>query len=193
MIKKTIVYTDYEGKERKEDFYFNLSEAELLELQMSSKEGFANELKKVIAREDQAAMMALIKELILKSYGVKSDDGKRFIKSKSLSEEFSQMPAFSELFTDLLFDDDKAAAFITGIIPSKISSNPEYEETIREERKKIMIANSVGSPIVDAAQKQEVELVEDPQHREVELVEDPHEDLAYQQYLIDKANAKNPD
>ena len=189
MIKKNITYTDYEGNERQEDFFFDLSEAELIELQMSTKEGFAHELKLVVAKEDQSAMMALIKKLILNSYGVKSDDGRRFIKSAQLSEEFSQMPAFSELFTELLFDDNKAAAFINGIIPSKISQNPEYKNSVREEQKKFMIAKSIGSPIKDAVIDQE------PSAEEVtaELVEDPHEDLAYKQYLIDKANAKNPE
>ena len=133
MTKRTIKYTDFNGVEREEDFYFNLSEAELLELQITTTGGFADELKKVIALQDQPAIAKLLKKLILDSYGEKSADGRRFIKTPELSAEFSQMPAFGIMYTDLMYDDVKAAAFINGIIPAELANKPEFKQAMAEQ------------------------------------------------------------
>lgn len=119
MLKKAIKYTDYNGKEHTEDFYFNLSSAELAEMELSVKGGYAEMITSIVEAEDTVELITIFKDLILKSYGKKSDDGKRFIKSKELSEEFSQMEAYSELFMELASDADAASAFVNGIIPEK--------------------------------------------------------------------------
>lgn len=118
MLKKTITYTDYNGIERKEDHYFNLSNAELMEMEMSTTGGFAEMLQKLIDAQDNPSLMKIFKKIILKSYGLKSDDGKRFEKSEELSKAFEQTEAYSELFVELFTDADVAAEFIQGIIPA---------------------------------------------------------------------------
>lgn len=117
MLKKTITYTDYDGNQRTEDKYFNLTKAELVEMNMSITGGLEKTIQKISEEQDVAKIIALFKDIILKSYGEKSLDGKRFIKNAELSEEFAQTEAYSELFMELATDADKAAAFINGIIP----------------------------------------------------------------------------
>ena len=117
MIKKTITYVDYNGTERTEDFYFNLSKAELMEMEMGTKGGLTEELQRIINAQDTPEIIKVFKGLLLKSYGQKSPDGKRFIKNDTLREEFSQTEAYSQLFMELATDADAASAFINGIIP----------------------------------------------------------------------------
>lgn len=122
MIKKTITYTDYDGVERSEEFRFNLSKAELAEMEMSTAGGLEALIKKIVNEHDNARLVAIFKDLILKSYGEKSLDGKRFIKSKELSEAFSQTEAYVELFMELATNADKAAEFINGIVPADVAA-----------------------------------------------------------------------
>jgi len=117
MLKKTITYTDYNGNERTEDFYFNLSKAEIMEMEMSTAGGLTEMIQKIVAAQDAPAIIKVFKELILKAYGEKSPDGKRFIKSEELSTAFSQTEAFSQLFMELATDADAAAKFVNGIVP----------------------------------------------------------------------------
>lgn len=118
MLKRTIKYTDYNGAERTEDFYFNLSKAEIMEMEMSTSGGLTELINRVVATQDAPTIIKIFKDLILKAYGQKSLDGKRFIKSKELSDEFSQTEAYSILFMELATDADAAAAFVNGIIPA---------------------------------------------------------------------------
>lgn len=120
MLKKTITYTDYDGNERTEDFYFNLSKAELLEMEMTTEGGIEKFCQKIIAEKDTKRMMEMWKSMILKSYGEKTLDGKRFVKSQELTDAFIQTEAYSELFMQLATDADAAAAFIAGIVPKKL-------------------------------------------------------------------------
>lgn len=128
MLKKTITYTDYDGNERTEDYYFNLSKAELLEMEMSTNGGLEKFCQKIIAEKDTKRMMEMWKELILKSYGEKSLDGKRFIKSQELVNSFTQTEAYSELFMELASNADTAAAFVKGIIPKNLLAQIEKEK-----------------------------------------------------------------
>lgn len=122
MLKKTINYTDYNGTSRTEDHYFNLSKAELTEMELSISGGFAEMIQNVINAQDGPTIMKIFKDIILKSYGEKAPDGKRFIKSKELSTAFSQTEAYSELFMELVTDAKKAAEFINGIIPADVAA-----------------------------------------------------------------------
>lgn len=117
MLKKTMTYIDYDGNQRTEDFYFNLSKAEVAEMEMSTAGGLDKMINRIIAEQDGKRIIELFKDLVLKAYGKKSDDGKRFIKTKELSEEFSQTEAYSDLFMELATDADAAAAFVNGIVP----------------------------------------------------------------------------
>lgn len=121
MLKKTMTYTDYNGIERTEDHFFNLSKAEIMEMEMSTTGGLAEMIKRIVAAQDQPAIIKIFKELILKAYGVKSPDGKRFIKSDEISLEFAQTEAYSQLFMELATDADAAAAFVNGIIPADMA------------------------------------------------------------------------
>ncbi len=118
MLKKTITYTDFDGNERTEDFYFNLSKAEIIEMELSIAGGMTQMLNKIIAAQDGEKIIKTFKEIILKAYGEKSPDGKRFIKSEELSTAFSQTEAYSQLFIELVTNADAAAKFMNGIIPA---------------------------------------------------------------------------
>lgn len=120
MLKKTIKYTDYNGTERTEDFYFNFTKAEILELEMSEAGGLAAKIQKIIESKDNRELMKHFKYIIHKAYGEKSDDGRRFIKSEEISTAFEQTEAYEELFLELFSDAEKAAEFVNGIIPQVI-------------------------------------------------------------------------
>ena len=121
MLKKTITYTDYDGNERKEDFYFNLHKAEIMEMEMSTSGGMAEMLQKIVDSQDAPAIIKAFKELVLKSYGQKSPDGKRFIKNATLREEFEQTEAYSQIFMELATNAEEAAKFVNGIIPNDVA------------------------------------------------------------------------
>lgn len=122
MLKKTITYIDCNGTERTEDFYFNLNKAEVLKMELGVTGGMAEKIKKIVAAQDQPTIIKVFEEIILMAYGEKSDDGKRFIKSKELSEAFMQTEAYSNLFMELATDADAAAKFINGILPANATN-----------------------------------------------------------------------
>ena len=120
MLKKTITYKDYNDVERTEDFYFNLSKAEVVEMEMSTTGGLTEMIKNVIAAQDTPSIIRIFKDLILKAYGEKSPDGKRFVKSEEISNAFSQTEAYSKLFMELATNANAASDFVNGIIPETI-------------------------------------------------------------------------
>lgn len=125
MIKKTIHYTDYDGTERTEDFYFNLSMAELMQMQMSVEGGMRGYIQRIMAANDQTALMKLFKDVLMTTYGKKSDDGRQFIKNDTICAEFEASPAFSEIYMELMSDAQKAADFINGLMPANLrDQNP---------------------------------------------------------------------
>lgn len=125
MLKKTITYTDYNNVERTEDFYFNLTKAEIMEMEMSTTGGLAETIQRIVKAQDSPAIIKIFKDLVLKAYGQKSPDGRRFIKSKELTDEFSQTEAYSILFMELATDDKAAANFVNGIVPADISNKSD--------------------------------------------------------------------
>lgn len=122
MLKKNIKYTDYNGVERSEDFYFNLSKAEIVEMELGTTGGFSDMIQRIIDTKDIPQIVKMFKDLVLKAYGVKSADGKRFIKIDDngvpLSRAFSQTEAYSVLYMELATDADAAAKFVNGIMPA---------------------------------------------------------------------------
>ena len=118
MLKKTITYQDYNGVERTEDFYFNLTKAEIMEMEMSTTGGLAEMIQRIVAAQDAPAIIKIFKDLVLKAFGEKSPDGKRFIKTEEGALAFSQTEAYSNLFMELATDADAAAAFVNGIVPA---------------------------------------------------------------------------
>lgn len=116
MLKKTITYTDLNGVDRTEDFYFDLSQPEILRMQASEKGGYDVQLRSIAADMNAGLIMQFFEDFIKKAYGEKSEDGRRFIKSPELSEAFMQTPAYEVLFEELVTDDQKAADFVNGIM-----------------------------------------------------------------------------
>lgn len=132
MLKKTITYTDYNGVERTEDFYFNLTKAELMEMEMSKAGGLSEMIQKIVDTRDVPAIVSIFKDLVLKAYGEKSPDGKRFIKNDELREAFAQTEAYSELFMELATDADAASAFMNGIIPVAVDMDEAKKRFLKE-------------------------------------------------------------
>lgn len=117
MLKKRIKYVDFDDNEREEEFLFNLTEAEIAEMELSTEGGLAKSMERIVATQDGAKIVETIKALIFKAYGEKSPDGRRFVKSPELSKAFSETMAYSILFMELCTNADAAALFINGIIP----------------------------------------------------------------------------
>jgi hypothetical protein len=132
MFKKTINYEDFNGQPIKEDFYFNLTKAEIMEMQLEKTGGLTEYIQRIVDSKDVPQLVKLFKELILKSYGVKSDDGKRFIKTKEVVEAFTQTNAYSEFYMELATNADAASAFVNGIIPADLA-----EEVKKQEKKQL--------------------------------------------------------
>lgn len=121
MLKETMTYVDYNGNERTEDFYFNLTEAELAEMEMSTSGGMGDFIQRIVSEQNGPELVKIFKDLILRSVGKKSLDGRRFEKSDAIRDEFSQTEAYSDLFMKLATDADAAARFVNGIIPKKVA------------------------------------------------------------------------
>lgn len=121
MIKKTVTYVDYNGVERTEDFYFNLSKAEIAEMELSVEGGFSKMLEEIVASKDNVKIVSLFKQIVLKAYGEKSADGRRFMKSEEISKAFSETEAYSEIFMSLALNESEAAAFVNGIMPANLN------------------------------------------------------------------------
>lgn len=136
MLKKTIKYTDYNGVERNEEFLFNLSKAELMEMEMATTGGLADKIQRIVDAQDAPSIISIFKEIILKAYGEKSADGKRFIKVNDagvpLSIAFSQTEAYSQLFMELATNADAAADFIKGIVPGDINISDEELKKLQQ-------------------------------------------------------------
>lgn len=118
MIKKSITYTNFNGEEKTKECYFHLSQEKLTQVEVEFPGGFANAIRKASEEQDLKVLYHIFKTLILTSYGVKSEDGELFIQNEKLSEEFSYSPAYSQLFSELLENQENAEAFLKAIIPA---------------------------------------------------------------------------
>lgn len=128
MLKRTMTYETFDGDQVTEDFYFNLTKAELMEMSLGTYGGLDKFIEKIVNTQDTPKIIELFKEIVLKSYGQKSDDGKRFIKSPEIRDAFAQTNAYSDLFMTLSTDADEAAAFINGLVPKDIAEEMEKKE-----------------------------------------------------------------
>lgn len=132
MLKKTITYEDFNGETVSEDFYFHLSRAELVELEMSYDGGLSETLKRIVAAENAKEIIAEFKNILLSSYGQKSSDGRRFIKNQTLRDEFESTEAYSVLFMELVTNTEAAIEFINGIVPAGLAE--EAAEVVRTDK-----------------------------------------------------------
>lgn len=122
MLKKRIKYVDYDGNEREEDFYFSLNKAEVTRLNFSREGGVEASLQRMVDKNDYASIVDFINDLIRASYGEKSLDGKRFVKSKELSDAFFQTPAYDELFTEMINSPQFTQEFAIGVLPANVQA-----------------------------------------------------------------------
>ena len=130
MIKKTITYVDYDGETRTEAFYFNLNKVELAKMQLGSDGGYSEFLKRITAAKDTSAMLNVITDLVEQSYGEKELDGKRFRKSKDLTEAFTQSPAYEVLFMELVQNTNAMVEFVKGILPADMAADTPAVEGV---------------------------------------------------------------
>jgi len=162
VLKKTITYKDFNDEEVSEDFFFHLSKAELVELEMSHKGGLSAALERIVAAEDNQSIIAEFKNIILSAYGKRSDDGKRFIKNQELRDEFTSSEAYSTLFMELVTNTDAATEFINGIIP---------QDMVAEAEKLVAANQQQKTPVVTPITKPELVNRKD-------VAEMPQDDLA---------------
>jgi hypothetical protein len=121
MIKKTITYEDFNGTMRTETFYFNYSKAELLEMEMSTEGGFVERIQRIIDAKEAPALIKLWKKFVIDAYGVKSDDGRRFMKNDDIRAAFVECPAYSAIFMELATDDVAGSEFVKGVVPADMA------------------------------------------------------------------------
>lgn len=133
MYKKVMTFTDFDGNTRTETFWFNLTEAEVVELEMGVSGGLTNMLERIVAAQDSKSIVETFKKLILMSYGEKTPDGRGFRKSKEIADAFMQTQAYSDLFMELSRDANAASEFFKGVIPVKQADNQPAVLTVKSE------------------------------------------------------------
>jgi hypothetical protein len=128
MLKRPITYTNFDDEVVTDTFYFNLTEAELIEMDVSYKQGLADALQRIVEAKDNASIVREFKKIILSAYGVRSEDGKRFIKNEQIAEEFTQTPAYSALFMELATDENAAADFLEAVVPKSMMEKARQQD-----------------------------------------------------------------
>lgn len=159
MLKKTVTYKDFNEVEHTEDFYFNLTKAEIIEMELTAVgNSLAKHMENVIASNNGQMIMDVFKSIIFKSYGIKSDDGKRFIKSDQLSLDFSHTAAYDVLYVELVTDAKASAAFINGLVPAELA---QQAASSAEDKRAASIAQMQGFQKKTEKPKDTVEVVPD--------------------------------
>ena len=143
MIKETVTYKDYNGTERTEDFYFNFTEAELAEMQLEVDGGLEEKIRQILNANDTPKIVKIFKDTIfLKSYGKKSEDGRRMIKNQDVVDEFVQSPAYSILFMKYATKAEALAKFINEVIPADLK---EKVAALQNQDKVVALPNVTGN------------------------------------------------
>lgn len=149
MLKKTVTYIDYNGNQRTEDFYFNLTRAEVTKMELEREGGLAERLTRIINASDGPEIMRQFNQILMTAYGIKSDDGRRFEKSAAISEEFAQTEAYSQIFMELATDAQAASEFINAIMPKDDAPAPtktNVEQIAEQIGAKVENGNIIGMP-----------------------------------------------
>jgi hypothetical protein len=137
MLAKKITYTNFNGEEVTETFYFNLTRAEVSEMQVNHPGGYSEYLERIVESKDTKEIVDAFTTFILDSYGEKSDDGRFFDKSEEMKKRFHTSEAYSVLLMEMLEDPDKAANFITSILPESNLSEDQKKELVEKTRARI--------------------------------------------------------
>lgn len=120
MLKKTFQYTDFNGNEQEETFYFNLSKSEVIEYELQERAGMSTTLQRIVEERDNQKILAHFKDLVMKSVGRKSDDGRRFVKNDEIREDFLASPAYDEMFVWLMSEPGAGAEFVNNVLPQDV-------------------------------------------------------------------------
>ena len=132
MIKKTVTFTDFDGNKRTEDFYFHLTEQELTEWELSVDGGLSGVLTRIVNSQDTKTLIGIFKDLLIKSYGVKTPDGRGFVKNEEVLNNFTCTQAFSDIYMELATDDKAAAEFVNGVMPASLAKKAKEEMKVAE-------------------------------------------------------------
>lgn len=132
MIKKTVTFTDFDGNKRTEDFYFHLTEQELTEWELSVDGGLSGVLTRIVNSQDTKTLIGIFKDLLIKSYGVKTPDGRGFVKNEKVLNNFTCTQAFSDIYMELATDDKAAAEFVNGVMPAGLAKKANKEMKVAE-------------------------------------------------------------
>lgn len=132
MIKKTVTFTDFDGNKRTEDFYFHLTEQELTEWELSVDGGLSGVLTRIVNSQDTKTLIGIFKDLLVKSYGVKTPDGRGFVKNEEVLNNFTCTQAFSDIYMELATDDKAAAEFVNGVMPASLAEKANKEMKVAE-------------------------------------------------------------
>ena len=132
MIKKTVTFTDFDGNKRTEDFYFHLTEQELTEWELSVDGGLSGVLTRIVNSQDNKMLIGIFKDLLVKSYGVKTPDGRGFVKNEEVLNNFTCTQAFSDIYMELATDDKAAAEFVNGVMPASLVEKANKEMKVAE-------------------------------------------------------------
>lgn len=122
MTSKTVTYKDWNGMDRTETFYFHFSQAELMEMEISQEGGFSERVKKIAAANNLPDMLKIWKNFVLDAYGIKSEDGRRFMKNEEIRQSFVECPAYSIIFMELATNTDAASNFINTVVPADMAA-----------------------------------------------------------------------
>ena len=125
-------YVDFNGVERTEDFYFNLSKAEIADMELSTTGGIKDMVNKILEAKDQAKLVSLFKDLIHMAYGVKSEDGRNFIKNDKVREDYFSTNAYSDLYMELATNDQFASQFFEAILPVTAEDSEPNTDNAKE-------------------------------------------------------------
>ena len=147
MFKKTITFTDFNGNQRTEDFYFHLSKPELAELELSHNGGVSTMIQRVVAEQDSKIIMSIFKDLICLAYGKKSDDGRTFEKSDAIVNSFLQSNAYEVLFMEIFTDADKAADFVNACMPADFQEELKKQEEEAKKKAAVESLPSIQAPV----------------------------------------------
>lgn len=147
MLIKEIKWTDFDGNERREKFYFNMSKSELVKLELSRPGGFRNYITRLMEAQNGRELMEVFDDMMLKSYGVRSDDGRNFRKGAEYYEDFKSTGAYDELFMELMQDDKAMEHFINGLMPPDIMAEAMKEAQKQENANKLNVIEGGISPV----------------------------------------------
>lgn len=187
MLTKTITYTDFNDNERTEDFYFHLSEREIMNLHTRYDGGLDGAIEAMVQANDIHELLAILQEIILMSYGVKSADGKSFIKSDEVKQQFEYSAAFSELYLELLSDEQNAVDFIKNLLPTK--AQKRIDELEAESKHKpdavqtVSVPNAEQVPVEDNGSDEEDNLVT---LKQVDFMRSKLQDKQFEAWMADK-------